>query len=290
MNHHVTVGVDGTPQSLSAARWAAREAALRQAPLRIVHAEDWSSGTLIPELDPGTRDRWADEVLASATDELKRAYPRLEISTRRLSGRPSTALAAEAESAGLLVLGSRGLGSVVGFIVGSVSLSTLTATETPVVLVRAEEDGGENGAGTPYGEIVVGVDIHQACDRVLAFAFEEASRRDCALRAVHGWKLPPASGYSPVLNPSVAREVDRTVAQMLDDMLMPWRLKFPDVRLEEKTFIGSAGRELVQATTGADLVVIGRRIRRSPMGTHLGPIAHAVLHHTAAPVAVLAHD
>ncbi|MCX4776588.1 universal stress protein [Streptomyces sp. NBC_01264] len=169
-------------------------------------------------------------------------------------------------------------------------LSTLTATETPVVLVRAEEDDGENAARTPYGEIVVGVDIHQSCDRVLAFAFEEASRRDCALRAVHGWKLPPASGYSPVLKASVAREVDHTVAEMLDDMLMPWRMKFPDVRLEEQTFIGSAGRELVQATTGADLVVIGRRIRRSPMGTHLGPIAHAVLHHTAAPVAVLAHD
>lgn len=289
MNHHVTVGVDGTPQSLSAARWAAREATLRQTPLRIVHAEDWSSGTLIPELEPGTRDRWADEVLASATDDLRHAFPHLEISTRRLSGRPSTALAAEAESAGLLVLGSRGLGRVVGFIVGSVSLSTLTATETPVVLVRAEEDR-ENAAPTPYREIVVGVDIHQACDRVLAFAFEEAARRDCTLRAVHGWKLPSASGYSPVLNPSVAREVDRTVAQMLDDMLMPWRLKFPDVRLEEKTFIGSAGAQLVQATTDADLVVIGRRIRRSPLGTQLGPIAHAVLHHTAAPVAVLAHD
>lgn len=289
MNRHVTVGVDGTPESLSAARWAAREATLRQAPLRIVHAEDWSSGTMVPERDPGTRDRWADEVLASATDELKQAYPRLEISTRRLSGRPSTALAAEARDAGLLVLGSRGLGSVVGFIVGSVSLSTLAATETPVVLVRAG-DGWVHAAPTGYGEIVVGVDVHQACDRVLAFAFEEASRRDCALRAVHGWKLPSASGYSPVLRPSVAREVDRTVAQMLDDMLMPWRLKFPDVRLEEKTFIGSAGRELVQATAGADLVVIGRRIRRTPMGAHLGPVAHAVLHHTAAPVAVLAHD
>lgn len=289
MNHHVTVGVDGTPESLSAARWAAREATLRQAPLRIVHAEDWSSATLIPQLDTGTRDRWADEVLASAADELRHAYPRLEISTRRLSGRPSTALAAEAEGAALLVLGSRGLGSVVGFVVGSVSLSTLTATDTPVVLVRAAEDR-ENAAPTPYREIVVGVDIHQACDRVLAFAFEEASRRGCTLRAVHGWKLPPPSGYSPVLNPSVAREVDRTVAQMLDDMLMPWRLKFPDVRLEEKTFIGSAGQQLVQATTDADLVVIGRRVRRSPMGTHLGPVAHAVLHHTAAPVAVLAHD
>ncbi len=289
MNHHVTVGVDGTPESLSAARWAAGEAALRQAPLRIVHAEDWSSSALVPQTDPGAGGRWADDVLVSAADELKHAYPGLEISTRRLSGRPATALAAEAAGAGLLVLGSRGLGSVVGFIIGSVGLSTVTATETPVVLVRAGDES-EDAAPALYGEIVVGVDIHQSCDRVLAFAFEEAARRDCALRAVHGWKLPPASGYSPVLDPSVAREVDRSVAQMLDGMLMPWRLKFPDVRLEEQTFIGSAGEQLVQATAGADLVVIGRRIRRSPMGTHLGAVAHAVLHHTAAPVAVLAHD
>ncbi|MFB0627282.1 universal stress protein [Streptomyces sp. AB3(2024)] len=47
---------------------------------------------------------------------------------------------------------------------------------------------------------------------------------------------------------------------------------------------------LVQAAARADLVVVGRHLRRSPLGVHLGSVAHAVLHHSAAPVAVIAHD
>lgn len=40
MKHHITVGIDGSPESRAAARWAAGEAGLRQVPLRLVHAED----------------------------------------------------------------------------------------------------------------------------------------------------------------------------------------------------------------------------------------------------------
>ncbi|MDJ0383543.1 universal stress protein [Streptomyces sp. G-G2] len=288
MEHHVTVGVDGSPEGRSAARWAAREAVLRNVPLRLIHVEDWPISPPPPRLHADSAKHWAEEVLADTAKDVRRRHPQLDITTRCLSGRPSTALAAEAVSADLLVLGSRGLGSVVGFLIGSVSLTTLSATETPVVLVR-ETDEAEDGSPTRYGEIVVGVDIHQACDKVLAFAFEEASRRDCTLRAVHGWKLPPVFGHAQLLDPATEREADRGIAEMLDDMLLPWRNKFPEVRLEEKTYVGSAGRELVQATAGADLVVVGRRIRHSALGAHLGPVAHAVLHHTAAPVAILAH-
>ena len=37
----IVVGVDGSPHSLRALDWAAREAAARQRPLRIVHAFLW---------------------------------------------------------------------------------------------------------------------------------------------------------------------------------------------------------------------------------------------------------
>lgn len=180
------------------------------------------------------------------------------------------------------------------------SLSALAATETPVVLVRAADDPAVDDpvvddpvvaeAPPAYGEIVVGVDIHQASDRVLAFAFEEAARRDCTLRAVHGWKLPSVYAYVPLLDRDTEREVDPGVAGMLDDVLLPWKRKFPGVRVEARAYAGSAGRGLVQAAAGADLVVVGRRIHRSPLGSHLGPVAHAVLHHATSPVAVLAHD
>ncbi|MFJ3921778.1 universal stress protein [Streptomyces sp. NPDC090022] len=288
MKNHVTAGVDGSPESRAAARWAAREAVLRQVPLRLVHAVDWPLDPVVPGIGRQDVDRWADQALAEAAQELHRRHPQLEVTTRCPTGRPAAALAAEAADASLLVLGSRALGGVVGFLIGSVAMSTVIATDTPVVLVRVADD--PDGPGTGDGaEIVVGVDIHEAGDRVLAFAFEEAERRGCPLRAVHGWKMPAAYTYVPFFDPENERDIGRSVAHMVDDMLLPWRHKFPEVEVTSNVFMGSAGERLVHASHGAGLVVVGRRLRRSPLGVHLGPVAHAVLHHAAAPVAVVAH-
>ncbi|GAA4884509.1 universal stress protein [Kitasatospora terrestris] len=47
---------------------------------------------------------------------------------------------------------------------------------------------------------------------------------------------------------------------------------------------------LVDACADADLVVVGRRRRpHHHPGMRLGPVAHAVLHHAPAPVAVVPH-
>ncbi|MFG2616451.1 universal stress protein [Streptomyces sp. NPDC048507] len=289
MKHHVTVGVDGSPESRAAARWAAQEAVLRQVPLRLVHAVDWPLDPVFPGLGRQDVDRWGDQALSEAAQELHQRHRNLEITTRCLKARPAAALAAEAADAGLLVLGSRGLGGLVGFVMGSVAMSTVVATDTPVVLVRLADD--PYGPGTGSGaEIVVGVDIHEACDRVLAFAFDEAARRDCPLRAVHGWKMPAAYSYVPFFDPDNERDVGRSVTHMVGDMLLPWQHKFPDVNVSRNVFTGSAGEHLVKASQGAGLVVVGRRVRHSPLGAHLGAVAHAVLHHAASPVAVIAHD
>ncbi|MFB7223540.1 universal stress protein [Streptomyces sp. NPDC056227] len=287
MKHLVTVGVDGSPESRAAAVWGAREASLREVPLRLVHVIDWPVSPAVPRLGRETADRWANETLAEALEDVRRRYPHLEKTTRRLSGRPAAALAVEAADADLLVLGSRGLGSLVGFLVGSVGMATLVATETPVTLVRVADELGDEP--TRYGEMIVGVDIHEAPDRVLSFAFEEATRRDCALRVIHGWKVSPTYRGFPFIDSDGEREADRSVAQMLDELLLPWRQKFPSVSVTQKAFKGSASRQLVQAAADADLVVVGRHLRRSPLGVHLGPVTHAVLHHAAAPVAVIAH-
>ncbi|MFD7629755.1 universal stress protein [Streptomyces sp. NPDC059851] len=289
MAQHVTVGADGSPESRAAARWAAQEAVLREVPLRLVHAVDWPLDPVFPGVGRQDVDRWADRSLTEAAQELHRRHPQLEITTRCPSARPAAALAAEAADAALLVLGSRGLGGMAGFLVGSVAVSTVVATDTPVVLVRVADDpeGPRTGSSA---EIVVGVDIHEACDRVLAFAFEEAERRGCPLRAVHGWKMPSAYAYVPFLDPDDERDIGRSVTHMVQDVLLPWRHEFPDVDVTHSVFMGSAGEGLVRASRGAGLVVVGRHLRRSPLGAHLGPVAHAVLHHAAAPVAIIAHD
>ncbi len=46
---------------------------------------------------------------------------------------------------------------------------------------------------------------------------------------------------------------------------------------------------LVEASREASRVVVGRQARRSAFGAHIGDVTHAVLHHSAAPVAVVAH-
>ncbi|NXY95722.1 universal stress protein [Streptomyces sp. BR123] len=284
MKNHVAVGVDGFAESRAAARWAAREAVLRGVPLRLVHAVDWPLDPVLPGLGRQDVDRWADRALAETAQELRQRHPQLDVTARCPTAQPAAALAAEAADAGLLVLGSRGLGGLVGFVVGSVAMSTVVATDAPVVLVR-NADTHDDAAG-----IVVGVDVHEACDRVLAFAFEEAARRGCPLRAVHGRKLPPAYAYAPSARADIEREISRSVTNLLDDVLSPWRQRFPEVSVTCTVFTGSASERLVRASRSAALVVVGRHRRRSPLGARLGPVAHAVLHHAAAPVAVIAHD
>lgn len=60
--------------------------------------------------------------------------------------------------------------------------------------------------------------------------------------------------------------------------------------MTEQLVAGGPAHHLVEAASGAGLLVVGRRNRGSGIGTHLGSVAHAVMHHAAAPVAVVPHD
>ncbi|MDI9885016.1 universal stress protein [Streptomyces sp. HNM0645] len=297
MTRPVTVGVDGYPESRAAADWAAKEALLREAPLRVVHADEWPRVPAVPPVDREEHRRWADTVLDEASGELRRRYPELAVSARRLTGRAAAVLAVEAADSQMLVLGSRGRGAVEGFLVGSVGTAAIGLTDTPVVLVRpaAKSPSGAPESRPPGGvavgrDVVVGVDIHETTDAVLAFAFEEAARRGCGVRAVHGWSLPFAFSYAPGLDPGVRQEVADGIAGAVAERLRPWRGLYPSVKAEERVLVGAPAEQVLYEAADAELVVVGRRIRRAPVGGHLGHVAHAVLHHATAPVAVIAHD
>ncbi|MEV5955353.1 universal stress protein [Streptomyces sp. NPDC051987] len=297
MTRTITVGVDGSPESRAAADWAAREARLRALPLKLLHVfppapgnrATWS-GTET-EHDPARRDP------AAAAAELRAGHPEVEVIIDRVTGDPAVALAEAADAAELLVLGSRGLGGLSGFLVGSVSLNVVARATRPVVLVRAGEQADAerrtapaDGPPTvaPFQPVVVGLDTGDADDTLLEFAFDAAARRHAVLRAVHGWTEPPGDFrrfHGVELHASLARQQ----ATALTDALRPWRRKFPGVDVIEASRCGGAAQVLVNASRDASLAVVGRRVRTSPLGTHIGHVAHAVLHHVAAPVAVIAH-
>jgi hypothetical protein len=170
-----------------------------------------------------------------------------------------------------------------GALMGSVGLATIGATQTPVVVVRAE---GNVGGHDRDKDVVVGVDVHRPADPVLAFAFGEAARRGCALRAVHGWKLPLVVGHSA----EARAEAGREAAAALAAALLPWRREHPSVDVVERPVTGSAAQVLVDEAGDAGLVVVGRHVRHAPLVPHIGHVVHAAMHHCTAPVAVVAHE
>lgn len=282
MTAQVTVGLDGSQESLAAVGWAARAAVLHEVPLRMVHVEEWPSTPEVPLSHTRTMAERAESLLRDEAERVRQDRPGLEVVTERARGRAAEELTAAANDADLTVLGSRGLGGLRGFIVGSVSLAVVGAARRPVVLVRAED-----GHVAPGGGIVAGVDVSHPCQALLAFSFAEAARWGTPLRFLHSWPLPVSYGYAAVMDPGIGEELGSHLVGDLDDLLEPWRKRYAGVDVAADVVMGSAAYQLVEASQAAQLVVVGRRGRRFPVGTHLGHVAHAVIHHSPAPVAVV---
>ncbi|MER6208777.1 universal stress protein [Streptomyces sp. NPDC001642] len=293
MVRSVVAGLDGSPESRAAAEWAAGEAELRGLPLKIVHVWVPAPDPLAqaPFIGAETQQQWSERIPREAGEGLRRRHPGVDVTVEQVSGTPSDALVGAAKDAELLVLGSRGLSGVGGFLVGSVGLSVVARAELPVVLVRADEQAAdEDGTNAGNRPVVLGLDAEGPADAVIEFAFAEAARRGASLRVVYGWSLPPYYAYGFALDAGLHDELSQEKTGSLTEALRPWRQKHPDIEVFLEPRVGSAADHLVDASREASLVVIGRRIRRGGPGAHIGPVAHGVLHHATAPVAVVAHD
>jgi len=268
----VVAGADGSPESMQAVEWAAREAALRGTSLRIVTVP-----SMPPRMrpNPATQDtvaglieRGAARALAAAATQAAKDAPDLPIETQLLDGvSPDRALVQAGKEALMLVLGSRGAGGFSALILGSVSRYAATHAVCPVVVVREETRAA-------HREIVVGVrDLGQS-EAALGFAFEEAALRKARLVAVHAWSRIPFGGHD---QPPDEEE------RALDALLGGWRDKYPDVDARAELMHAHPGKVLAGASARADLVVLGRH---AP-GAHApgaGSVTNAVLSHAHGPV------
>jgi nucleotide-binding universal stress UspA family protein len=216
-------------------------------------------------------------------------HPELEVSVDVVEGGAAHSLARAAAEAEMLVLGSRGHGPVVGFLLGSVGQQVIAEAARPVVLVRAGDQPTAEAAGR---DVVVGQ--HGGPEdsaAALRLAFETAAARHATVRAVRAWTLPPVFAYSPgslkLLDDAGGLEPyeKRTLAEALQ----PWRERFPEVPVAEHIEMGSAGQVLLSVAGRAQLMVVGRRAHRTAVGARIGSVAHGVLHHADCPVAVVPH-
>ncbi|MEW1923029.1 MULTISPECIES: universal stress protein [unclassified Streptomyces] len=302
MPRPIVVGLDGSPESQAAAEWAAREAAMRRLPLKLVHVREPLPDPIAqaPLLGTETQQHWGERVPRESAEGLRLRHPGVEISAEDRSGQPAALLSGLAKDAELLALGSRGMSGIGGFLVGSVGQAVVAHAERPVVLVRAGEQAADEhlmdpagipSAATPYRPVVLGLATdHDPDASLVAFAFDAAEHRATTLRVVHAWNPPPYYAYGLCADLDFHSELSRQEAVALREIMRPWRRKFPSVEVVEESRYGTPADQLVAASRAACLVVVGRRIRRSSVGAHIGPVTHAVLHHAAAPVAVVAHQ
>ncbi|MFD8570278.1 universal stress protein [Streptomyces sp. NPDC059639] len=281
----LSVGTDGSRESMDAADWAAREALRHGLPLRLVHAGSSGHRTAPPPLDVDLPRR---AVLDRTALQLSYVHPALPILARRRPQPPVSALLDAATDSEALVLGSRGFTGYAGFLVGPVALAVTARAPRPVVLVRAGAlPQDERTAEGRFRPVVVGIDVASPADDILGYAFETAALREAPLHALHTWVLPPLDSGVPGGAPSGdAARRESLGRRALSDALRAWRAKYPEVEVSERLLYGTPGHHLLKASTGASLTVIGRRAD----ALRLGGTAHSVVHHATSPVAVVPHS
>ena len=281
----VLVGVDGSAESTRAVQWASGEAALLGTGLHIVHAWVWplyrvplGAGPLAP---PGSGlEAQAQQVLADAESVAHATAPDVAVHTSLVVGGAAPQLLHHCGDARLVVVGHRGLGGFTGLLLGSVGITLSAQAPVPVVIVR--------GVPADQGPVVVGVDDSPADEDVLRVAYGEAARRGAELIAVHAWTVALGTvdaGFEDYHQ--AAADGERAGRRRLDEVVSRVSPLFPEVptttlRLGDR----SAAAELVDASAGAQLVVVGSRGVGGMRGLLLGSTAHAVIHHAACPVLV----
>lgn len=283
----IVVGVDGSPQSTAAVRWAATRAALGSDRLILVDVvPHWAND--MPEWGPyASVGRWAREdagrALSAACAVARELCPTCVIACDRRGGEAWSVLADAAVRASMLVVGSRGQGGYLDQLLGSVASSVAAVAVCPVVIVREHEEVAGSG-------ILLGLDLSSPAsaeqDRAaLEFATTEARLRGLGLRVVaidRGWPGSPPQdrGLRDYTDHEASRLNDRMRA-----LTKGWAIRHPGLELSTDIAVGHPVEVLVEESSKADLLVVGRRRRGSRL--QLGSVASGVLGHARCSVAVV---
>lgn len=167
-------------------------------------------------------------------------------------------------------------------LLGSTALHAAAHAPSPVAVVRPTAAAADDPA------VVVGIQGAEHEEPVLAHAFQAARRHGIPLFVVHAWTYPLFMGPGhevPVVyeGAHVEEEHRRAVAEVLAG----WRERFPEVSVTTSVTRSHAARELVAASAGRRLLVVGRHGRpRGPIG-RLGSTSQAVVQHAECPVVVV---
>ena len=156
----VTVGVDGSAESVAALRWACREAALRGAQVHAMHVREAQCHSLASYAVPAQAS--PDESPADTIDDLVRSVqadqaPDVAVRVEVVDGLAARVLLERCAGADMLVLGTASDTPGPGRSVGPVIRACLRRATCPVVVISAEQDPGQHREGSVRVPARVGI-------------------------------------------------------------------------------------------------------------------------------------
>ena len=273
--HGVLVGYDGSPDSERALRWAAREARWRGSVLTVCHA--CAPG----QADAAAGDGRASDHLQPAGDQnLAKALRFAQGLMGPGQARPLLAVGPAAHvlcehsaDADMVVVGQRGRGGLPGSLLGSTGQQVCAHARGRVVVVRGH---WHPAAGYVPGPVVVGADGSAGSRAAITFAAEEAVLAAVPLLAVCALADSPGSlGGAGRMQEAFDRDVAR------------WEKQYPELTILRQVTFGPPRTALLEATSGAQLLVVGSRGWGGLKGMLLGSVSQAMLHHARCPVGVV---
>lgn len=283
MTKQIIVGYDDSPTSLEAVMWAANEARVRGARLKIMScfgvpfSGDPISGWSMTEAYNSLIEA-SQTSLTQIKDAVDEAISGVEIITEASSEPAAFALIDNVGADDLVVVGASSHHGAAAFWLGSTPRHVVRHSPCPVVVVR-----GTASRGRP-DRVVVGIDGSRAANRALAWAGDEADRHQVELIVVHGWLYP----YLPVdTTSSQARDLTNVdAACVLDRAIESARQQFATTVSGELVEAGPA-TALLETVRDGDLLVVGSRGRGALAANLFGSTVNSVLDGSAVPVAVV---
>jgi nucleotide-binding universal stress UspA family protein len=141
----IVVGVDGSPTSKAALRWAIHQAELTGSTVDAVLAWEYPAAIAgfgwapLPVTYDAAVETLADKTLAETVSEAAGPDPAVAVSPAVINGYPAAVLLRAAEGADLLVVGSRGHSEFTDALLGSVSQNCAHHAKCPVVIIRPDQ-------------------------------------------------------------------------------------------------------------------------------------------------------
>jgi nucleotide-binding universal stress UspA family protein len=144
----------------------------------------------------------------------------------------------------------------------------------------------DHGGQPVRGGIVVGVDGSEESKDALRWAVRQAEVTGAPIHAVTTWHIPPY-GYSAPGAAYEGRDFAQWAKETLEETVNDVGGEHPKVTISTSVEAGPAAAKLLEASAGADLLVVGSRGHGAFAGMLLGSVSEHCVTHAQCPVVVV---